>query len=547
MIQLLAPASLRAASVGAMPTASGCSAPLSLALRPGLTEPNNHVSMPAAPNIPSGPVVIHVPLYPGAGPSVLHMPQAQYTVPSSQYLKAATAEYVMSTDWTTASDWYQRAFMACGYITAGSGYSGARGETVSIGISMRDPRHPRLEVALAFDHGPAGKTLVLYVAYTIALPPPATMVPGSSQSVEILSYRSFAQGQLAASRPSKDVVVRDSQSIGELIHHLNSLPPPQGIMSCPQDDGSHDTLLFAYQDGRHVTVDVGVQGCRIVRSGKKAGFAGADNGLFRLLASLLARKTGVGPGVRFHALSAVRARPAHVYTSQIRAHGVFLSISLARRTYPQDALVRVTVRLVNVSRRTVRVGATSGPVLGHYGPGVQVLGAGNQVLYPPAAEWVLAGGAKPVRPAPLLPGHTLQRKLLAILRGDRIQGIASLGAQSVRVLTPPLKLELTNEPAPHLTLITSAPAEIDVTPATPDQRGMFYLTTSILCLHAPDAGGNEGGGSGDARFERGTVGRDGVFRLPAGCDPPTRWSFAGGWLNHPAVTVDYSAPVQATP
>lgn len=28
---------------------------------------------------------------------------------------------------------------------------------------------------------------------------------------------------------------------------------------------------------------------------------------------------------------------------------------------------------------------------------------------------------------------------------------------------------------------------------------------------------------------------------------PSRWSFAGGWLNHPAVTVDYSAAIWATP
>jgi hypothetical protein len=297
LTQLLAPAS----SGGAEPAASACSTPLTLTLRPGLTEPNNHVPMPAAPNIPPRPVVIHVPRYPGARPSVLHMPQAQYTVPSSQYLKAATAEYVVSTDWTTALEWYQQAFMACGYITAGSGYSGARGETVSIGLDMRNRRYAPLEVALAFDHGPTGKTLVLYVAYTITLPPPATMVPGTPRSVEILSYRSFAQGQLAASRPSKDVVVRDSQSIGELIHHLNTLPPSQGIMSCPQDDGAHDELIFANQDGHHVTADVGLGGCRIVRSGKSVGLAGADSGLFRLLASLLARKTAVRLGAPFDA------------------------------------------------------------------------------------------------------------------------------------------------------------------------------------------------------------------------------------------------------
>src|SRR5579872_1944967 len=185
MLQLLAPASLRAASVGVVTVASGCSTPLTLTLRPGLTDPNNHVSMPAAPNIPPGPVVIHVPLYPGATTSSLPMPHAAYSYPASQYLKAATAEYEVSTDWTTASNWYRQAFLACGYVEAGSSSSGVRGVTVSIGLAMRDPTHAPLEVTLAFTHGPAGKTLVLYVASTIALPPQPAMVPGTPRSVEI--------------------------------------------------------------------------------------------------------------------------------------------------------------------------------------------------------------------------------------------------------------------------------------------------------------------------------------------------------------------------
>jgi hypothetical protein len=250
----------------------------------------------------------------------------------------------------------------------------------------------------------------------------------------------------------------------------------------------------------------------------------------------------------FHVPPSVNAHPPSLYTSQIGVHGVVLSVSLARRTYPQDALVRVTVRLVNVSRRAVQIGGTEAAICRQHGPGVRVTDANNRQLYPPAAEWVLASCGPPIRPLPLVPGHALQRKLLAVLRGDRIQGVASLGNQSIQVLTPPVIVRLTNEPAPHLSLTTSSPAEIDVTPATPDQRGAFYLTTSIVCLHTtPDASGNLGGGSGTPDFVRGTVGGDGVFRLPAGCDPPTRWSFAGGWLNHPAVTVDYSAPVQATP
>ncbi len=318
MMQLLAPASLRAATVDATPAATGCSAPLMLTLRPGLIEPNNHVSMPAAPNIPPRPVVIQVPLYPGATPSSLPMPHAAYSYPASQYLKAATAEYAISTDWTTASNWYRQALMACGYTLAGSGSSGVHGVTVSIGLAMRDPMHAPLEVELAFTHGPAGKTLVLYVAYTITLPPQPAMVPGTPRTVEILSYRALVQGQLAASRPNKYVIVRDSQSIRALIHHLNSLPPPGGVMSCPSDDGSHDELIFGYPDRPRVTVDVYLRGCRFVRSGTTVGFAGADNGLFRLLTSLLARKTAVHLGAPFDART-LRLVALRIHTTDGRA------------------------------------------------------------------------------------------------------------------------------------------------------------------------------------------------------------------------------------
>lgn len=314
MVQLLAPTPLRAAAADATVTPTGCSAPLVLTLRPGLTEPNNHVSMPAAPNIPPGHVVIHVPLYPGATPSALPMPHASYSYPASQYLKAATAEFVVSTDWTTTSNWYRQAFLACGYTEAGSSSFGMHGVTVSIGLAMRDPRRAPLEVALAFTHGPAGKTLVLYVASTIVWPPQPAMVPGTPQTVEIVAYRPLVPGQLAASRPTKYVIVRDSQSINSLIRHLNALLPPEGVMPCPSDDGSHDELIFGYPNRPNVMVDVGRRGCRMVRSGNMVRWGAPDNGLFVLLDALLARKSAVRLGAPFDART-LRLVARRVHTS----------------------------------------------------------------------------------------------------------------------------------------------------------------------------------------------------------------------------------------
>jgi hypothetical protein len=85
----------------------------------------------------------------------------------------------------------------------------------------------------------------------------------------------------------------------------------------------------------------------------------------------------------------VRARLGLVYHADVRSHGVRLSLTLPQRTYPQDALVRVIVRLENISRRIVQVGGVGAAVCDRRSPGIRVTGADNQVLYPPAIAWML--------------------------------------------------------------------------------------------------------------------------------------------------------------
>lgn len=313
LILTLAAGSPAARAAPATPTLPplGCSTPLALTLLPGLREPNNHVSLPAAPDIPPGPVIVQVPLYPGAAASSLPMLHASYSYPASHYLKSVTAEYRLPTDWLAAESWYRQAFTACGYTEAGSSTSGVRGVVVSRGIGLRAPRQPPLQVELAFTPGPAQTTLVLYLAYTVALPPPAILVPGKPRAVTILAYRPPGPGQLAAPRPVRSVVVRNHGSIAALVRHLNALPRPQGVMSCPSDDGSRDVLLFAYARRPAVTVEVGLRGCRSVRAGNKIGLALSDDRLYALLAALLALPSG-GPS---HAAGPLHDRVHHPHVA----------------------------------------------------------------------------------------------------------------------------------------------------------------------------------------------------------------------------------------
>jgi hypothetical protein len=267
-------------------------------------------------------------------------------------------------------------------------------------------------------------------------------------------------------------------------------------------------------------------------------------------------KLGVWPSVclavllllPFEASPVARAYPASVYTSQARSHGVVLSLSLTHRTYPQDALVRVTVRLVNVSQHAVLIGGTEAAVCVQQGPGIRVTDSTDRRLYPPAITWLLASCGPPIIPRPLLPGHVVQRRFLAVLRGDRIQAVASFGDGSVQIVTPPLSLRLVSEPAPRAVVHIASLPYIDVTASTTVQRGRFYYMESELCWAAgSNASGTVGSAFGVARFRFTLPNETGVYRFPTECGSPTRWSFTGGWLNHRAVTVDYTPPAQVTP
>jgi hypothetical protein len=250
----------------------------------------------------------------------------------------------------------------------------------------------------------------------------------------------------------------------------------------------------------------------------------------------------------FEAQSAASAHPASVYMSQIREHGVVLSVSLARRTYPQDALVRVTVRLVNVSQRVVQIGGTEAAVCDQQGPGVRVTDSTGRKLYPPAVTWLLASCGPPITPWPLLPGHVIQRKFLAVLRGDRIQAVVSFGDGSVEITTPPLPVVLVPEPAPRAMVQIAFLSHIDVTASTPSQQGRFYYMESEFCSTAPPSAQGAGGSAfGMTHFRFTTPNQNGVYRFSTMCSSLARWSFTGGWLNHRAVTVDYIRPEQVTP
>jgi hypothetical protein len=214
------------------------------------------------------------------------------------------------------------------------------------------------------------------------------------------------------------------------------------------------------------------------------------------------------------------------------AHGLKLSLAVSKSTYPRGALIRVAITLQNVARHSIAVGTTWGPECNRWGPGVQVVEAGGQIVYPPATEWLLGSCGKELFPLPLRSGGTVHRTTLAILRAADIQAVAMLGTDTL-VATPRLHLHLISGPSPQLTL-TTQPARITVVPGI-GWGDRFYYLYSISC---PVTAG-ETTLTGWATWTRGATGGDGVFRRSAECSSPVQWRFVGGWLDHPVAALSY--------
>jgi hypothetical protein len=218
--------------------------------------------------------------------------------------------------------------------------------------------------------------------------------------------------------------------------------------------------------------------------------------------------------------------------------GVALTLAVPRQPYPQNALVRVRVTLQNVSHKPVMVDATSAPECAQRGPGVQVLNASREVVYPPAVPWVMASCGPPIFPVALPPGHTLHHAILSILRGPLLRAVASLGplGRSRSVATPSLRITLTNDPPPTLTLVKTPNLQLVVTPSKSISSHTFYFVQGSVCPQSPPFLQSR---SATPRWEPAGTSKDGKFRLLAYCASPVRWVFAGGWLNQPAVTLDF--------
>jgi hypothetical protein len=121
------------------------------------------------------------------------------------------------------------------------------------------------------------------------------------------------------------------------------------------------------------------------------------------------------------------AAPVSAVQIETTTHGVKLFLSIPRRTYPRNALVRVTVRLQNISRRTVLVSGNNPST-------VVVLDASHRAVYWPDTPFLgqaLFGESVPPRlPLKLRPQQRPVNSFFLILRGPLLQAEATLDARA---------------------------------------------------------------------------------------------------------------------
>lgn len=251
--------------------------------------------------------------------------------------------------------------------------------------------------------------------------------------------------------------------------------------------------------------------------------------LFTLFLALLMPLPAAWPAGAFARADSGRA--ADSLRTTIVAHHIRLTLTLPGRTFPADALVRVTVTARTTSRHRIWL-LGSGPMTpGKSVPQVEVVRDGA-VVYPPAlSRWIPQPGPPPTG-LPVDPGKTIRTTTYIILRGplvraavDIVKGQFDLG-RSVKVTTPPLSVTLT-APDPPTVMVTATPGgpQAEIAPPAGTVRKPLY-EAATMCS----------GTIGGAQTLDWTRADSDIF-TPA-CAPMEQWHLVAGWPGHTVITVD---------
>lgn len=244
-------------------------------------------------------------------------------------------------------------------------------------------------------------------------------------------------------------------------------------------------------------------------------------------------------------------------TAETVSHGVRIVLSIPRRVYPRNALVRFTVTVQNVSPHNRYLQDWPPDWGGPYSPHILMRTASGRFVYEEGLSTFLA-------PTPgsasgnyiLRPGASLTRHIRFVLEAPQVQavekifdGYTSFGARpgtptpprsrwaqhEWRVATPFVSLTLTNEPAPKLIISRSAGrVRVIARPAAPVQGAPLFMD-SLRCWTGPSTMWTN-------QHVPWAVARGGRFSSSVDRHCPSRqpWHAVIGWPNHRVAFISYA-------
>jgi len=245
----------------------------------------------------------------------------------------------------------------------------------------------------------------------------------------------------------------------------------------------------------------------------------------------------------FSAPVAAQWQPATHLTVSTVSHGVKLTLTVPRRNYPRNALIRVSVRLENVSQHWKTISG-GGPMCGSNHPGAAVTTDAGLAVYPPAIPSVFASCGRFLRGTRLPPGGVLHAHPLIILRGNHVMAYARIDNQGTELVTRQLVLHLVPGVAPQVTFTKTFFLQAAVRPANAGMKKRLYFLYGYRCPGGGDPAdhGIISTSSGVVTWQSTTLSHHGAYLFQVGCRDPIEWHVVAGYLNQPVAMIDYPAP-----
>jgi hypothetical protein len=230
-------------------------------------------------------------------------------------------------------------------------------------------------------------------------------------------------------------------------------------------------------------------------------------------------------------ISHAYARISSGITVSSTAHGIRLSLVVPQRSYPRNALVRLAVRIQNVSHDSVLtyIGAQCIST----NPFVEVLDSGGSVTPQTPPHMMLPPCPVPSG-QPLAAGKSVTQHVIFILNGVAIRGVLNVGRYlATRIVTPKVAVRVSGAVPASLVVHRSQGGRVLVIQRPPGAPGPLYVFETTYCGAAD--------GIASLLGEPHWLPVQGN-RISSGCTGPQQWHGYAGYLNYSVETIDFTSP-----